>query len=79
MIQEPQPNAPAGWRDPDLDEECAECGADSPSDPVDGGLYCARCGQWQALCAGCMPTNVPESSRDAVWLCPECRERPFDS
>lgn len=79
MIHEPQQEAPAGWRDRQAGAPCTECGADVPSDSAGGSLNCVRCGQSQALCAGCMPTNISEHSRDAAWLCPECRERPFDS
>ena len=54
-------------------ESCTSCGADTVSDPVDGGLNCARCGQWHALCETCMP-SVAEHSRDAAWVCPDCRQ-----
>lgn len=72
MIQEPQERAQDRWADREMHDACAGCGADVIADPVDGGLHCARCGQWHALCAGCMPA-VPENSRDAAWVCPECR------
>jgi hypothetical protein len=78
MMHEPQPNAPETGRQDDLVEQCTDCGADVIADPVDGGLNCARCGQWEALCEDCMP-NSTEYTRDIVWCCPECRERPLDS
>ncbi len=77
-MHEPQPNTPAGRQERDAREPCIGCGADVVPDAVDGGLNCARCGQWQVLCDACMP-NFSEYSRDAVWICPECRERPLDS
>ncbi|HEU0052795.1 MAG TPA: hypothetical protein VFQ39_06445 [Longimicrobium sp.] len=79
MMREPQqrPSTPTGRQDRDV-EPCAGCGTTVLADPVDGGLQCARCGQWQALCDDCMPA-VTEYARDAVWRCPECRERPLDS
>lgn len=78
MIHEPQPNAPTGFQDRDVAAPCAECDA-SVSDQVDAALNCARCGQSQLLCDDCMPKNLTERSRDATWLCPDCRARPFDS
>jgi hypothetical protein len=78
MMHEPQPSIPAGRQDRDI-EACVVCEADVLADPVDDGLHCAKCGQWQVLCIGCMPKNVTEYTRDAVWCCPECRERPLDS
>ena len=78
MMHEPQPRskAPTGRKDHEIGEPCAGCSTDVIADP--DGLHCARCGQWQALCDDCMPT-VTEYARDAVWRCPECRERPLDS
>ncbi len=76
--QQPRPNAPKGRQGHEIGEPCAGCSTDTIADPVDGGLHCARCGQWQALCDDCMPP-VTEFARDAVWRCPECRERPLDS
>jgi hypothetical protein len=78
MMQEPQTSFPAARQEPDI-EPCAECGVDVVADPMDGGLNCARCGQWEVLCAGCMPKNVTEYARDAIWCCAECREEPLDS
>ncbi len=74
-MHEPQagPNAPTGRQEHEISEPCAACSTGVISDPVDGGLHCARCGQWQALCGDCMPT-VTEHARDAVWRCPECGE-----
>ena len=71
-MQEPQQAPHTGWRDRDIAEPCTECEANAVADPVNGGLNCATCGQWHYLCDECMP-NVPEYSRDAAWLCPECR------
>ncbi len=80
MTHEPQPRpgTPTGRQDHAADEACAGCGTSVQADPVNGGLLCARCGQWQALCDDCMPT-VSEYAREAVWRCPECQERPLDS
>lgn len=72
MNQGPQEGVQGGWADHEARDACAGCGAEVVADPVDGGLNCARCGQWHALCGGCMPP-VPENSRDASWVCPECR------
>lgn len=63
--QDPQPGR-------EIAEPCTECGVSAVADPVDGGLHCATCGQWEYLCDGCTP-NVPENSREAAWRCPECR------
>lgn len=76
---QPQPNTPTGRQDRDTGEPCTDCGVSFMADPEDGGLNCARCGQWEALCDDCMPHNMTEYTRDAVWCCPECRERPLDS
>jgi|AAFX01.1.fsa_nt_gi hypothetical protein len=73
---QPQPSTPTGRQDHDIGELCAGCDADVMS--TDGGLNCARCGQWQALCDDCMPP-IPEHAPDAVWCCPECQEKPLDS
>jgi hypothetical protein len=73
MIQETQHQAQTPWQDREVREPCTGCSASMISDPVDGGLNCARCGQWQALCGDCMPT-VAEHSRDAAWVCPECHQ-----
>jgi hypothetical protein len=78
MLQEPQVNIPMGRQNRDI-EPCTECAADVIADPMEDGLNCARCGQWEVLCDGCMPKNVSEYTRDAVWCCPECREAPLDS
>lgn len=72
MIHEPQQGTDTGRPDHELHDACAGCGADLIADPVDGGLRCARCGQWHALCAACMP-SVSEHSRESAWVCPECR------
>lgn len=72
---QPRPNTPTGRHD--QSEACTGCGTEVMVDPVEGGLDCARCGQWQALCDDCMPRT--EYARDAVWSCPECRERPLDA
>lgn len=72
MIHDTQQEAHTGRQERGI-ESCTGCGANVVSDPVDGGLNCARCGQWQALCEDCMPT-VAEHSRDAAWVCPECRQ-----
>lgn len=77
MMHDTQPR-PSTQTDRAVGEPCTGCGTDVRADPVDSGLHCARCGQWQALCDDCMPT-VTEYTRDAVWRCPECRERPLDS
>lgn len=74
----PQQSTRTGPQGHEIAEPCTGCGTDVVADPVDGGLDCARCGQWQALCDDCMP-RVTEHARDAVWCCPECRERPLDS
>ncbi len=73
MIQETPQNAQTGWQDRRTLEPCTGCAAEVVSDPVDGGLNCARCGQWHVLCEECMP-DVAEHSRDAAWLCPECHQ-----
>jgi hypothetical protein len=78
MMQQPQPSIPVGRQDLDI-EPCAECGAEVMADPIDSGLNCARCGQWEVLCDGCMPKTATEYARDAVWCCEECREMPLDS
>jgi DNA-directed RNA polymerase subunit RPC12/RpoP len=68
-----------GWQDRDEAGPCTVCGSDVRADPSEAGLYCARCGQWQLLCAECTP-NVSEHSRDAAWMCPDCRaRRPADA
>jgi hypothetical protein len=75
---QPQPNTPTGSQDRDIGEPCTGCGGDVVAEPAEGGLNCARCGQWQALCDDCMP-SVTEYAPDAVWCCPECQEKPLDS
>jgi DNA-directed RNA polymerase subunit RPC12/RpoP len=67
-----EPTHPHRSPDPARAEACIGCGADV-ADPVEGGLHCATCGQWQYLCGECMP-RVPEHAADAAWLCPECRD-----
>jgi DNA-directed RNA polymerase subunit RPC12/RpoP len=75
---QPQPNTPTGRQHREIGEPCTGCAADVMAESVDGGLNCARCGQWQVLCDDCMP-KVTEYAPDAVWCCPECREKTLDS
>jgi predicted RNA-binding Zn-ribbon protein involved in translation (DUF1610 family) len=72
MDQQPQTEQSA-WRQRETRESCTGCGEEAVMDPAESGLNCATCGQWFALCDDCMP-KVSEHSRDAAWLCPECRD-----
>ncbi len=72
MDQVPGQETYSRWREGGTGEPCTGCGDLVEPDPVGGGLFCARCGQWHVLCGVCRP-DTPEHSPDAVWLCPECR------
>jgi DNA-directed RNA polymerase subunit RPC12/RpoP len=80
MDQDLQQHLDTGRRqDRDAETPCTVCGDDVRADPSVAGLNCARCGQWQVLCAECTP-NVSEHSRDAAWMCPDCQaKRPADA
>lgn len=72
MMQQPQQTTYPPPRERQITEACTACGSDV-SDPTEQGLNCAECGQWQYLCGECMP-QVAEHSREAAWLCPDCRD-----
>jgi predicted RNA-binding Zn-ribbon protein involved in translation (DUF1610 family) len=73
MIQDTRQETHGETRERGGLESCTGCSTEIVSDPVAGGLNCASFVQWQALCESCMPA-VAEHSRDAAWVCPDCRQ-----